>query len=122
MLPLAGKHRLRLVPVNRRGYASSSPLTDEDLANLTSPDDDTRARYCQTCALEFGEFMAWFVQKEKIPKFTVAEDGKPRGGIVLLGWSLAPAWLLGLLAYPDLVPSHTREVLEPYFRAFCIYG
>ncbi|KAA1470200.1 hypothetical protein DENSPDRAFT_676571 [Dentipellis sp. KUC8613] len=121
MLPHAKENRLRLVVVNRRDYPGSTRLTDEELQALASPDAETRAEYFRQRALEFGEFLAWFVQNEKIPLYTITDNGKPEGGIVLLGWSSATTSILGLLAFPDRVPEKTREILEPYFRAMCLY-
>ncbi|TFY75573.1 hypothetical protein EWM64_g8439 [Hericium alpestre] len=80
LLPFAAANGLRLVMVNRLDYPGSTRLTDEDLAALASPDNETRAEYIRQRALEFGEFLAWYVQQEKIPPYTVADDGKEEGG------------------------------------------
>lgn len=122
MLPFAAAHRLRLVLVNRRGYPGTTPLSESDLDAIASSDSTTRAGYFEQRALELGEFMAWFVQKEKIPTYTISQDNKPEGGIVLLGWSSGTTSTIGLLALQDKVPAGIQAALEPYFRSLCIFG
>jgi len=121
ILPLAAANRLRIVTVNRRDYPGSTPLSDEDLASLASAEEEVRGEFFRQRAFEFGEFLAWFVQKEKIPPYTVSADGKAEGGVVLLSWSAGTTSVLGLLAFADRVPIVTQQILEPYFRALCIW-
>ncbi|KAL5537017.1 hypothetical protein ACEPAF_840 [Sanghuangporus sanghuang] len=104
LLPLAPKHNVRLVLVNRRDYPGSSPYIEEDLS---------KAR-----ASEFARFIKTFIEKENIPK---ASSDWNRGGVVLMAWSSGNGYILPLLAHIDTIPEETRQFIEPYFRSHIVF-
>lgn len=116
---------MRLVLVNRRDYPGSSPYTSEDLhlVRLTTADDtkaaDNHDTFYRARAAELAAFMCELVKKEGLPKMTA--DGK-EGGIALLAWSAGNVYTIPLLAYVDGLDEETRATLDPYLRAFVLFG
>ena len=96
MIPFAAANRVRLILVNRRDYPGSTPLSDVELAELGSPDLETRAKALAQQGLDMGLFLAWLVREENIPPVSIDRDGKQQGGIALVAWSLAHTPLGGV--------------------------
>ncbi|KAI0066920.1 hypothetical protein BV25DRAFT_1835280 [Artomyces pyxidatus] len=113
IIPYAKAHNLRIVLLNRRDYPGSTPLTDADLAELTAaPEKFMRAR-----AIEIAEFLAWFVRTHSIPRIS-SKGGKRVGGLAVVGWSSANAFMMGLFGNIDSIPQATRDTLDPYLRTY----
>lgn len=122
MLPFAAANRVRLILVNRRDYPGSTPLSDAELAELGSPDLETRARALAQQGLDIGLFLAWLVREENIPPVSTDRDGNKQGGIALVAWSLAHTPLAGFLAHADALPTDALRTLDPCLRSYCIFG
>lgn len=69
-------------------------------------------------AVEVGNFLAWFIEKNQIPRIT--SDGKS-GGLAVGGWSIGSATPLSLFGHPEAVPKELYAKLEPYFRLLIFY-
>ena len=121
MIPFAA-NRVRIILVNRRDYPGSTPLSDAELAELGSPDLETRAKALAQQGLDMGLFLAWLVREENIPPVSIDRDGKQQGGIALVAWSLAHTPLAGFLAHADALPADALRALDPCLRAYCIFG
>jgi hypothetical protein len=122
MLPFAAANRVRLILVNRRDYPGSTPLSDAELAELGSPDLETRARALAQQGIDIGLFLAWLVREENIPPMVIDRDGNKMGGIALVAWSLAHTPLAGFLAHADKLPADALRALDPCLRSYCIFG
>ncbi|KAI0322889.1 hypothetical protein OF83DRAFT_1079949 [Amylostereum chailletii] len=123
MLPFARSNNLRIVLLNRRDYPGSTPLSEEEL-RLAKPGRsvDDNAAYLRSRALEIAEFIAWFIRTQSIPRSNVLDNGGEAGGLAVVGWSSANAFLLALFGNPDTIPATTRMAIEPYLRSYIFYG
>ena len=119
MFPLASKHNLRLVAVNRRDYAHSTPLTSEELAQIKSKDEAICGAFMHDRGSEIARFMIWFIHNHNIPK--ASEDGLT-GGISLLGWSAGNSQVLATMRHLESFPREIVDELEPYWTSVILYG
>ncbi|KZP26752.1 hypothetical protein FIBSPDRAFT_333820 [Athelia psychrophila] len=114
LLPLGAKDNIRLVIVNRREYAGSTPYTDENIADLNAG----RAVFMVRLAAEVAHLLIWFLETHDIPK--ISADGK-KGGFAVMGWSAGAATPLSTLAYPEVVGKEAYAKLELYYRRCILY-
>ncbi|EPQ56059.1 hypothetical protein GLOTRDRAFT_14287, partial [Gloeophyllum trabeum ATCC 11539] len=116
LLPFAAnaKDNVRLVILNRRDYVGSSKYSDAELEDLNAG----RKVFMERTAVEVGNFLAWFIEKNQIPRIT--SDGKS-GGLAVGGWSIGSATPLSLFGHPEAVPKELYAKLEPYFRLLIFY-
>ena len=149
LLPLAAQHGLRVVALNRRGYAPSSSLSPDEAAVLagtritpsdahttddsahTINDTDTAIAVAQTTflharAAEVGEFLAWLVTHKQLPPprpspNPLSGSGARDGGLALLGWSLGALIPVSLLSFSSTLPSSILSTLAAYLHTPVIY-
>lgn len=119
LLPHAAQHDLRVIALNRRDYAGSSPFSNEELAAIDRDDQDAQDEFSKMRGLEIAEFLVWVIDELGIPK--ASPDGKT-AGLVLLGWSLGTNTALAFLAHLSTYPAAIREKLEGYLRTLVLYG
>ena len=132
---------MRLVTLNRRGYAGSTPFSEEEtslidpMASDTSSEDETPSAtarsnrvvsghymtFLQQRGAEMARFLAWFIEKERIPP-QFKDAGRTSGGISLLGWSLGNVTTLSMLAFASTLDPGLMKKLEPYLRKVIIFG
>lgn len=105
--------------INRRGYPHSSDYTEEDLEKISGTDEESHNEFAASRAKEFATFIERFIDQERIPE--ASADWK-QGGVALMGWSSGNSYALPMLAFADLIPESTRNAIEPYLRAFVIFG
>lgn len=139
LLPIAASSHIRLVVVNRRGYAGSTPFKPED----TDPFDpsgpelegetgsavprspramaELYTTFLQQRGAEVARFLQKFIKTEKIPPKS-EEGGRATGGISVLGWSLGNVVTLSMLAFANTYDPALMKQLEPYLRKVVIYG
>lgn len=113
--PIAYASNVRLILVNRRGYAGSSTYTNEELNDLKAD----RQVCLEGIAAEIARFLAWLIEQEGIPR--VSEDGK-NGGLSVMGWSMGAAAALAVLGQPNAISKEVYDRLEPSFRQVILYG
>ena len=68
-----------------------------------------------------ARFLAWFIEKEKIP-LRFNDAGRASGGISLLGYSLGNVTTLSMLAFASTLDPGLMKKLEPYLRKVIIFG
>ncbi|TFK68098.1 hypothetical protein BDN72DRAFT_61092 [Pluteus cervinus] len=108
---LAPANHVRIVAVNRRDYAPTSPLDTAELAVLSQGDSGSAA-YLQQRGNEIGLFIDKWIQNNHIP--TARPNGD--GGVSLVGWSLGTVTATAFLAHLDTLPQATIKRLAPYFH------
>ncbi|KAF8524892.1 hypothetical protein BU17DRAFT_84452 [Hysterangium stoloniferum] len=137
LLPVAKSTHIRLVLVNRRGYAGSTPFDPRDAelfeSSLSSLDDSGQSipqsersisrhytTFLQHRGVEMARFLFKFIKQEKIPPIS-HEAGRPSGGISLLGWSFGNTITLSLLAFANTFDPGMMKTLERFLRKVIIY-
>lgn len=110
LAPLTG---IRIVAVDRRGYADSTPLPNPDPI-LTDGTDAQKTEYLAKRGIEIATFVDNFIQLYNLP--AMSDDGES-GGVVLLGWSLGCSFTLSAVANLDKLPKAVRHRLASYMKA-----
>ena len=128
LLPLAHAHNARVVLINRRGYPGAAPYTDEELATLRDAferlkPDRAAARamlmtFMRARAREVYDLLEAFVVENDVP---IAQPAENSGGIVVVGWSFASAWMTSLLAHVAEFEVNDVE-LSKYVRRVIFHG
>ncbi|PAV19509.1 alpha beta-hydrolase [Pyrrhoderma noxium] len=119
LLPPSKEKNYRIIALNRRGYAGSTPFSDEELAPLKEKDETLHEEYLYKRGLEIAQFLSFLVKTERLyPKKT----GQDIGGIILTGWSLGNSTAFAFLAYLDKYPKEVIQTIEPYLKSFFSYG
>ena len=121
LVPYAATHGLRLVRVNMRDYRGSSKFTEEELAAITDGDADSQAAVFKDMGLQVAAFLEHFSKKHAIPRITES-NGKARGGIVLLAWSMGCIFATSMLGHALSLPESTKESLDQYLRTVILHG
>jgi len=87
---------------------------------MRSGSKEDQERFLQERVLEYARFVEWFIEREQPPALQESK-GKRAGGISAVFWSGGNGLGVAFLAYADLLPQHTREVLEKYIRSYVLY-
>lgn len=91
VLALAPSRGVRVIAVNRRDYAPSMLLTEEELEEARAQDEGRRTRYLRARGAEIARFVAYVAEN-----IIGSENREP---IALLGWSLATIFTVSCLAW-----------------------
>ncbi|KAH9896514.1 hypothetical protein C8Q73DRAFT_413243 [Cubamyces lactineus] len=126
LLPLAEKHKIRVLLLNRRDYPGSQPYSEEELALLRPVEGDGGEvqtldilwAFTRDRAVELYTWLATSVTEGKIQPFDTATR---TGGAVLAGWSLGSVWMLCLLAHGDLACNIKGVNLRQTIRRVVFY-
>ncbi|KAF5327565.1 hypothetical protein D9619_004821 [Psilocybe cf. subviscida] len=112
---------VRLVTANRPDYPGATPLTDKEriqlhnIAKTADQDSQSAANafrdYIKENAKKTHDFLVEFISREGIPA---------GGGIILAGWSLGAATILGLLANANAVSSKDFDLCS-YIKHVVLY-
>ena len=121
MLPYASKYGLRLIAINMRDYAGSTPYTDDELAEFANSDVKVQASAVRKLGREFGGFMVFVCTSLGIPATTVL-DGQKRGGLAFLTWSMSNMGLVSVLGDPRTLDDAQKTILQRYLRTAFAYG
>ncbi|KAL0563546.1 hypothetical protein V5O48_018520 [Marasmius crinis-equi] len=117
----AHAYNLRVVALNRRDYAGSTPFSDDELDALKGG-DDTRARgSIERLGLHIALFLRKFVEEEGVPSVTNAGNGRKRGGLAVMGWSMGALTAIAPFANPNALGEETYGVLKGYIRDLILY-
>ncbi|EKM50239.1 uncharacterized protein PHACADRAFT_213982 [Phanerochaete carnosa HHB-10118-sp] len=115
MFPYATKHGLRLIAMNMRDYAGSTPYTTAELAAFVGDDVEVQASAVRSSGRELAGFLVYVCQVLKIPARTM-RDGKAYGGLAFLTWSFGTMGLLSIFGDPKTLDDAQRAALQPYLR------
>ncbi|KAJ3755385.1 hypothetical protein EV360DRAFT_72908 [Lentinula raphanica] len=113
---LAPTRRFRIVAVNRRGYAGSTPLSTFEQNVILNGTAEQRSEFSQTIGVELLMFMDTFIQQHDIPVFNGDRDSD--GGVALLAWSIGNMAGLAAVAHIVDVPEATQSRLAARLRTF----
>ncbi|KAF8529854.1 Alpha/Beta hydrolase protein [Gautieria morchelliformis] len=139
---IAAASHVRLVTLNRRGYAGSTPFSeaetlpiDPSTVSISTEDGTASATtrsnrvlsghymtFMQQRGAEMARFLVWFIENERIPpRSDCNTESRASGGISLLGWSLGNATTLSMLAFASTFDPGLMKKLEPYLRKVIIF-
>ncbi|TFK60011.1 hypothetical protein BDN72DRAFT_850897 [Pluteus cervinus] len=113
---LATTNKVRIVAVNRREYAPTSPLNVAELAVL-SQGDPGAATYFRQRGNEIGLFLDKWIQQNHIPIARPNGDG----GLSLVGWSLGTVTATAFLAHLDTLSAATLNRLSAYLHTVLMH-
>ncbi|KAI0773416.1 hypothetical protein BC629DRAFT_1595179 [Irpex lacteus] len=120
LFPHALARNIRLVLINQRDYPGSSRLSETEMANLWSAENDRQAMAVRAQGIELATFIARFIENENLP--APAIDGETKvGGVSLVTWSQGNGILMALLANIALLDAETNALLERYMRTAFVY-
>ncbi len=91
------------------------------MANLWSSDPDRQATSLREAGIELANFIARFIDQEKLPAPKLI-DGEKVNGVAFLAWSQGNALLLSMLANISRLDARTRATLEQQLRTVIMYG
>ena len=129
LLPLAHAHNARVVLVNRRDYPGATPYTEDEFAVLKEASEllksdcapaarEKLAPFMRARAREVYDLLERFVAEHDVPP---AQPEKNTGGIVVVGWSFASAWMMALLAHVAEFGVNDVE-LDKFVRRVIFHG
>ncbi|KAI0311448.1 hypothetical protein OF83DRAFT_1068806 [Amylostereum chailletii] len=118
LLPHAAPNNVRLILVNRRDYPRSTPFSSVELAALSSEDVATRTAAIRQHGLQMGAFLACI----RLSPLCRDIDGKTKGGMAFVAWSLSHTAMSSLISCADMLPVDESAALEPYLRAYCAFN
>ncbi|KAI5994488.1 Alpha/Beta hydrolase protein [Pisolithus albus] len=114
LFPFGPNHNYRIVSLYRRGYALSTPWTEEEVALFTSSDSEDGIKFLRLAGLQIARFLLGFAAAQGIPKYDKEKD---TGGIVLHGWSLGTLYSQAVLSALDTLTTEELGQLETYLHA-----
>ncbi|KAK7050645.1 Aminodeoxychorismate synthase [Favolaschia claudopus] len=109
----AHSNNLRIIACNRREYHGSTPLTDDEVAELNSGSP----AFLTKKALLVAQFLEYLIKQQSTPRLT---DNRQNGGFVVMGWSFGAAYPIALLAQSTAIPPELYQTIEPYLRAVVV--
>jgi pimeloyl-ACP methyl ester carboxylesterase len=109
---------VRVVSIQRRNYAGSTPLTAAELAIAEGGTDEEKAALDDHLDRELVELVNWFIERHDLSPIT--SDGF--GGVALLGWSMGAAYALGFAAVLKNAPAALQERISQYLRGIFVLG
>ncbi|KAK1228856.1 hypothetical protein PQX77_008098 [Marasmius sp. AFHP31] len=117
----AHPYNLRVIALNRRDYTGSSPVSDEELKALEGKDESRVREFFNNMGLHLALFIKKFVEEEGIPAILESENGRGRGGIAVMGWSLGTMTAVAPFAIPDIMSEDVYQVLVKYVQGLILY-
>ncbi|KAK1234684.1 hypothetical protein PQX77_002109 [Marasmius sp. AFHP31] len=112
---------LRVIALNRRDYAGSSPVSDEELEALEGKDESRAREFFDNMGLHLALFIKKFIEEEGIPAILESENGRGRGGIAVMGWSLGTMTAVAPFGNPDIMREDVYQVLVKYVQGLILY-
>ena len=122
MFPFAKQYGIRLVAINRRDYAGSTPYSQFEHDRLMGVDEAAHRDALLQEGQELATFLEQLVKALGIPKVQTGSDGAKVGGLAVLGWSSGNLPVLSMLGNALDLPESQQVVLRDYLRTSVIYG
>lgn len=126
LISLSTNYNIRIVALNRRGYAGSTPYTSFEksiFSDEQAHSNEAKHQFLEQRGVEILRFIDAFIQQFNLPAISRSE-GKQVGGVALLGWSLGIVFTLAAIANVDskLISDETRERLGTHLRTHILLG
>ena len=121
MFPHAADYNLRIVGVNVREYAGSSPFTEEELAVLHSGDEEDEATALRDQGTSLAMVVAHVIKQDNLPRPSVSA-GKKAGGVVIISRGSGGANLISLLGNLDALDKSVYTLLDEYVTLCILHG
>ncbi|KAH9945638.1 hypothetical protein B0H21DRAFT_693977 [Amylocystis lapponica] len=121
MFRFAAAHNIRLVAVNLRDNAKSTPFSASEIDIIHSGNLASQTALVQARGIEFAVFLEWFIKQNNIPRLSVSLGDTREvisGGVAVLGWSSGNAVLLSFLSHSDKLSNESREFLDGHLRTY----
>ncbi|KAJ3777395.1 hypothetical protein FB446DRAFT_718010 [Lentinula raphanica] len=121
LLSRSKEHNIRMIALNRRGYAGSTPYTPQELSmfeNEQAHSNEGKRRFLEDRGVEILRFTDECIQRFDLPSIS-DHEGKQVGGVAILGWSLGIAFTLAAIGNvdSDYISDKTRGRLSTHLRA-----
>ncbi|GJE91029.1 hypothetical protein PsYK624_071770 [Phanerochaete sordida] len=116
MLPLAGAYSLRIIAMNNRDYAGSTPYTDAELADLVDNDVEVQAAAVRRLGRETASFLRFVCERLEVLPITTGS-----GGVVLVAEGLANISALAILGDVRTMGPELSAALGPYLRKVMLF-
>ncbi|KAJ3890269.1 hypothetical protein GG344DRAFT_49965 [Lentinula edodes] len=115
------EYNIRIMALNRRGYAGSTPYNPYEKSVITNEQvhtDEDKRQFFEQRGIEILRFIDQVIQRFDLPPISNFE-GRRVGGTALLGWSLGIAFTLAAIANvdSDSISDETRKRLNAHLRA-----
>ncbi|TFK53392.1 hypothetical protein OE88DRAFT_1626342 [Heliocybe sulcata] len=121
LLPLAARHNLRLVLLNRRDYPGSTPVSQDELEKIRSDNLGVNAAVLRELGLQIASFIAWYARTASIPQVQIGVSGEPEGGLSVLAWSSGNATTSAAIANLAELEEEQKACLKGRLRTYIIY-
>lgn len=120
------EYNIRIMALNRRGYAGSTPYNPYEESIITNEQvhsDEDKRQFFEQRGIEILRFIDQIIQRFDLPPISNFE-GYQVGGTALLGWSLGIAFTLAAIANvdSDSISDETRKRLNAHLRAHILLG
>jgi pimeloyl-ACP methyl ester carboxylesterase len=104
---------VRVVALQRRGYGGSTPLTEDELVDVSKPDspEEVHLAFNLRQARCIAVFVASFLQNNAL-----------KGPCLIVGWSMANRYTVPLLSPALELPEDVVAILEETLEAIVLYG
>ncbi|KAL0954052.1 hypothetical protein HGRIS_005204 [Hohenbuehelia grisea] len=121
LIPLANDANVRLVCLNRRGFAKSTPLREGEFEFLCRPNNDNidiaaHQGFVRARGSEIATFLHWFIRAEGLPP----REGDA-GGVTLVGWSFGNLNVIAFLANTSTYQPAHRELIGRHLKEFVVW-
>ncbi|KAF7791491.1 hypothetical protein EIP86_002507 [Pleurotus ostreatoroseus] len=118
-MAFAQKYEMRVVTVNWKDYPGSSAYSVEELERFKG-DFETQCTAMEDEGRCIASFLRYFIESQKIPPLQFVE-GKRKGGVTVLAWSLGNIFLLPFLAYAHRFEENIKSLLTRYLRTIVVF-
>ena len=112
---MGAERGVRVLSINRRGYAPTSPLP---AAYLEMTEDNEKQ---EALVLQQGVELATFVARA-IVQCDIPQIEESNGGVIIIGWSLGSLITLSMLANLDRVSEKDLTYLSSHLRTVHLHG
>jgi pimeloyl-ACP methyl ester carboxylesterase len=105
----ASSRGTRVIAVNRRGYAPSTPYTEDEVKLITG-DKAAQTQFLQREGHDYATLLAKIVEKYGL------------GKVAVVAWSMASGWVSAMMGNLDTAPPEAVSALQRHLDTVIIHG